>query len=88
MTKDEMKEILGEVLEEQRKQFWVPAEQHYLHHKHMENCLESKAEWEKNHEFVAGVRQSGQLAKGAMIKLLATAIFGALATAFWHIFKG
>ena len=43
-TIPEIKAAVHEVLEEQRKNFWVPAEKHYLHHKQMDKCINGMPE--------------------------------------------
>ena len=75
ITKEEMRDVLKEVLEEQRQQFWVPADEHYLHHKQIEHCIDSKGQWEANHDFVSDIRGSVKVAKKAgVITAVATIV--------------
>jgi len=76
LNHDEIKSAVREAIEEYKTDFWVDAEQHYLHHKLMEECQQKQPEWKANHKFVSDVRKSGGIAKSVAIKVIITAILG------------
>lgn len=84
MTPAELKEAVKEAIEEERQNFWVPAEEHWRHHEQLRMCVQSKPEWEENHRFVSDFRRSAGKAKstgitviiGALVAYLIYKIFG------------
>lgn len=45
--------------EEARKNFWVAPEKHFLHHRHLDRCMQIDAEHRANHEFISTIRGAG-----------------------------
>jgi hypothetical protein len=76
LTAAEIKALLHEVLEEQRKNFWVEPEQHFLDHDMLKVCRGDRERWRRNHEFVEGVIDSASTAKKIGIGGLLAAIGG------------
>lgn len=84
----EVEKIVAKKFEEERKIFWVPAEQHYNQHKMLDECADNKPEWIANHEFVKGVRNQGQQVYNIGLKLAAVAFFGFVTAIFWDGITG
>lgn len=79
----EVERIVEKKFEDERNNFWVPAEQHYNQHKMYEECLSNKKEWAANHVFVSKMRKDGQQVYSIGLKLAAVAFFGFLTATFW-----
>jgi len=76
LTAAEIKELMHEVMEEQRRNFWVEPEQHFLDHDMLKSCRQDRETWRKNHDFITGVREASGTAKKAGIGFIITAIGG------------
>lgn len=73
-----IREIVKEEFEDERKNFWVPAEKHYLDHAHLAKCVKSAEEKEANHLFVSSMRKRGQVAFNIGFGLAVVAVCGAV----------
>jgi len=76
--KDDLKGIVKEAFEEQRKNFWVEAERHYKDHEQLTKCRESKEEWMANHHWVTEVRMSSQKIKETSLIAMTRIFWGAM----------
>jgi hypothetical protein len=56
ISKEEIKEIFHEVVEEHNAKTWPSQTEHYIHHRHFEKCLALDAERIENHLFVSEIR--------------------------------
>jgi len=56
MNPDDLKKVVLDALKDHHSEFYIPNEQHYLHHKSLEKCMESRDEWEANHTFISEIR--------------------------------
>lgn len=91
MSKAEIKEALKEALEEHHTDFYVEAEKHYQDHQQLDQCRESKEEWQANHKLISDIRKSGEQVRGViwttLTRSLVVALLGLLVyitTAFWQ----
>jgi hypothetical protein len=75
-----IREIVKAEFEEERKNFWVPAEKHYLAHVQFDKCSASMAEKEANHAFVSSMRKRGQAAFNIGFGLAVVGVCGLVAT--------
>lgn len=59
MGNEEFKELVKEALQEHAKEngFWIDPETHYLHHKHVEHCVERREDIDKNFDFIVERRE-------------------------------
>ena len=78
---DIVKAVRAAIVEE-RKEFWIPGDQHFLDHQLLSNCREHSNTWRENHEFVEGVREGFTTGKkvsfGVGIAALTSFIIGAI----------
>ena len=58
LTIPDIKAAVHEVLDEQRKNFWVDPERHWRDHELLKICEAGKDEWRANHDFVEGIRKN------------------------------
>lgn len=90
MTEGDIVKAVKTALKEHQTEFWIDAEKHYLHHKALDHCQESRPVWEANHEFISAVRRAGSTAKTVTIstvtRTLIAAIFGVIVYAVTHFF--
>ena len=82
-----IRDIVKAEFEEERKNFWVPAERHYLEHVHIAKCLRDATEKEANHEFVSAMRKRGQTAFNIGFGMAVVVVCGAIATIFSDGFR-
>lgn len=75
-----IREIVKAEFEEERKNFWVPAEKHYLDHVHLSKCVASMTQKEANHAFVSAMRERGQTVFNIGFGLAVVAVCGAFLT--------
>jgi hypothetical protein len=75
---DRVRDLFKKELESERENFWIPAERHYLDHKAIEVCTSKRDEWEKNHEFMSGMRKNGTRAGWIMASVILVAITGSV----------
>ena len=69
-----IKEIVKDAIEEKHTEFWVDAEQHYLDHKQMLECRSNQSQWEENHKFVKGMRDSKEMVKKVTLRVAVTTL--------------
>ena len=79
---EEVRKIVREEMEEQKKNFWVPAEKHYLDHKEFEDCKLNRGEWLENHDYVSSLRANHKKISTVGWTLAAAAVFGFIFTVF------
>lgn len=82
LTAAEIKSLMHEVLEEQRKNFWVEPEQHFLDHDMLKTCRADRDRWRRNHEFIEGMVEATGTAKKIGIGGMLAAVGG---LALWVI---
>lgn len=58
ITISEIKAAVHEVIDEQRRNFWVEPERHWRDHELLRICEAGKDEWRLNHEFVGEIRRN------------------------------
>ena len=75
---EDVKLAVKAAIEEERQNFWVPAEEHWRHHEQLRQCIQTKPEWEENHKYVSEIRRMGGHVKKVGI---GTAVAGATAWA-------
>lgn len=78
--------VLLELMEEKRS-FWVPPEQHFLDHDMLGRCREQQAQWRKNHEFVAAVREGAGTVRKVAIGTCVSSLVAFFLAAVWLLFK-
>ena len=74
MEPAEFKAIIKEVLDEERKSYWVEPEQHYRDHQQIQSCKECMPEIRKNHTFVSAVRSSANVAEKVSVRIIVSSI--------------
>lgn len=78
-----IREIVKAEFAEERKNFWVPAERHYVEHQHLSLCVLDAEEKEKNHDFVSAMRKRGNKAGEIAFYLTVAASCAWAAATFW-----
>ena len=73
MDDAKIKQLMTEVMEEQRDTFWVAPKQHFLDHEQMKHCRENQEEWMENHEFVSEVRVKKKIVESTGLKVFVVA---------------
>ena len=76
VTIAEVKAALHEVLDEQRKNFWVEPEEHWRHHEQLRMCISGREEWQDNHKWVSSVRRMEKHVSKVGIGAFVLAIIG------------
>ncbi|WP_373031666.1 hypothetical protein [Sulfurovum sp.] len=84
---EEVERIVAKKFEEERKIFWVPAEQHYNQHKMLDECADRRHDWTANHEFVSSMRKRGQKAWNVGFYMAVVACCGFIASVFMDGFR-
>jgi len=74
MEPAEFKAIIKEVLDEERKSYWVEPEQHYRDHQQIQFCKEGMPEIQKNHAFVSAVRAKTKVAETVSVRIIVSSI--------------
>ena len=76
LTIADIKAAVHEVLEEQRRNFWVEPEQHFLDHDMLKVCRLDRDIWRENHRFITDIREGVGTAKKVGVVALVTALCG------------
>jgi len=83
-----IREIVKAEFKTERQNFWVPAEKHYLDHRHLSKCITAMEEKEANHAFVSSMRKRGQVAFnigfGLAVVGICGLIFAVISEGFRH----
>ena len=69
-----IKDVLKEVLDEERKSYWVDPEQHYRDHQQLQTCNTCMPEIRKNHAFVSAIRSSADVAEKVSVRIIVSSI--------------
>lgn len=88
MEPDEFKMILKEVMEEERKSFWIEPERHYQDHQQVMACHKNMEEIRKNHDFISSVRSGAKIAQKAGITVAITSFIVFVVGAVYVQIKG
>lgn len=72
----EIKAAVHEVIEEQRKNFWVEPERHFLDHQLLSECRKGRDEWRDNHQWVTSVRKMEKHVSKVGIGAIVLAVIG------------
>ncbi len=91
LTEDDIKKVMNDVLDQRHDDLHVKAEKHYQDHQQLDQCRESKEEWQANHRFISDIRKNGDMIKGVIwttfTRSTVVAILGLaayIAVAFWQ----
>jgi len=87
MTKEDVVEAVRAAIAEDRKEFWVPGEQHYLDHEMLKSCREAKSEWIENHRFISNVRHGISIGEKAGITVIVVSLLSFVGGAIWLSIK-